>query len=225
MPVSTDKVKNLEIFSKVPIEDLRKMCEKFSVIQVKEGQQVFTESEPAENIYIVLYGALKLTKSTKHDSSETITHFMGRGEIAVALINTLKGNYPLNAYALEDSEILCIPKEYLIQTMLKIPALHYNILNHISERFIHFHTDKAMFGKTVAERLAEFLIRTSEKYYQQYGGKIPFPITRTEIASRLGTTKETVIRLMSDWNKKGWIKTNNQHIHVVDKNSIRDAVK
>lgn len=45
--------------------------------------------------------------------------------------------------------------------------------------------------------------------------EVPLPLTRKEIADSLGVTVESVIRVMSDWTKQGYISTNDHHIKIL----------
>jgi CRP-like cAMP-binding protein len=45
-------------------------------------------------------------------------------------------------------------------------------------------------------------------------------MTRKEIANSLGASAESVIRIMSEWSKRGLIETHDQHIKLLQVNKI-----
>jgi CRP-like cAMP-binding protein len=49
---------------------------------------------------------------------------------------------------------------------------------------------------------------------------IDFPLSRQELADYIGTTVFTVSRVMSTWEKKGWIKSKREKIIVCDPHSL-----
>ena len=63
---------------------------------------------------------------------------------------------------------------------------------------------------------------------QQQAGEnnqmIAIPLTRKEIADSVGASVESVIRVMSEWSKKGFILTNNQKITLVKPEKLIELI-
>ena len=53
---------------------------------------------------------------------------------------------------------------------------------------------------------------------------LPLPITRKEIAEACGASVESVIRVMSDWSKQGFINTQDAHIEILRMDKILEIL-
>ena len=56
------------------------------------------------------------------------------------------------------------------------------------------------------------------------GTLLNIPLTRQDIAEIAGTTVESTIRVMSKWQKAGWIATRSQHILVKEVDELVSTV-
>ena len=74
---------------------------------------------------------------------------------------------------------------------------------------------KALNKAPLATKVASLLIYLADKQLNNETPNVPIPLTRKEIADSIGSTVESVIRVMSDWSKKGYISTTDQHITIL----------
>jgi CRP/FNR family transcriptional regulator len=74
-----------------------------------------------------------------------------------------------------------------------------------------------MAQKPVRERVAEALLLVKETYgYEPDGQTLNLRMTREELANLVGTATETVIRLLSDFNKQGLIHLEGKKIQIMN---------
>lgn len=78
-----------------------------------------------------------------------------------------------------------------------------------------------MAQKHVRERIAEALLLLNEAYgFKADGITIDSSLTRREIANIAGTTTETSIRILSDFDKENLIHLKGKEIQIVNRNKL-----
>jgi CRP-like cAMP-binding protein len=78
-----------------------------------------------------------------------------------------------------------------------------------------FQNQKIMQRAPLQSKVAAMLLQLVAKDTTKDELEVPLPLTRKEIADTLGVTAESVIRVMSEWVKKGYIVTTDQHIKIL----------
>ena len=78
-----------------------------------------------------------------------------------------------------------------------------------------------MAQKTVKQRLAETLLYLEETFGKNEDGTIRLLLSREELAGMIGTATESCIRLLSEFNKKGYIDIVGKKILLKDKNTLK----
>ncbi|MEZ5015113.1 MAG: Crp/Fnr family transcriptional regulator [Chitinophagales bacterium] len=129
--------------------------------------------------------------------------------------------YAVSAEVIEDAVICFVPKE----TVLKL----FRENNRFSEGMVQLLTktidqtvDKMadIAYKPVRGRVAEALLMLSEAYKDEHNTEGIINITREDLASYVGTVKETAIRVLKDLKEDGLIETNNHAIRILDKQRL-----
>ena len=70
--------------------------------------------------------------------------------------------------------------------------------------------------KTVRERLAEIILHLKENFGVDKEDTLQISLTREELANIVGTATESVIRLLSEFNKDALIELNGRKIKILD---------
>jgi CRP-like cAMP-binding protein len=75
--------------------------------------------------------------------------------------------------------------------------------------------------KNVKERLAEILLILRATFGEDEDGYLDISLTREEIANMVGTATESVIRLISELKKEGYITSKGKRIALADKRALQ----
>lgn len=191
---------------------------------------VFQQGDPSENLYLVNQGCLKLTKLNSA-GDKMILRYIGSGEIAAAVAVMRDWDYLATAEAVEETDVIQWHKSEFILKMVNYPTLSANVqamilnrLDEIQNRFLE------LVNEPVDKRIARSLLRIAQnigsavvKGKSEIGFSIK--LSRQDIADYSGASLYTVSRILSDWGKRGWIKSGREKISIEDIDSLTKIVR
>jgi CRP/FNR family transcriptional regulator len=124
---------------------------------------------------------------------------------------------------MEESRVLFFPKLSFVDLVRRNPSLALNMLGVLSKRLRRFTAlidDLSL--KEVPGRLAAYLLYLTTQ--EKGSGAIELPITKTQLASLLGTIPETLSRILGKMTAQGFIETDGRRIRILDRASLQELV-
>jgi len=180
----------------------------FSLRLLKEGDVLFRQGEPVKEVYFVLRGRLVTERSDVWGHAAVLCARRG-GEILCPLsLMAPDQRFIGTARAVEPTLVLAAPKEKFMEVYQRHPVLrqwaHRQCIMQIFDLVDHAH---AVMHYTVEQRLAWLLWQEA----RMWGRSKPRPnteihLTQQELAAWIGTTRETVSRILSQWKRRGWVR-------------------
>ncbi len=222
-------VRTISIFSFLKDNDLGKLNENKSRTLYKKGQNIFYDGRKPTGIFCLNIGKVKIYK-IGYDGKEQIVRFVMPGGLLG--IRALLGgrNYSASAMAIEDSQVCYIEKKAFFRLALQNPQVSHQLMITLSTLLEDAEKKlTSLAQKPVRERLAETLLilhklfSTENKINPKLEPVIS--LTREDLANIVGTAKETVIRLISDFKENGLIKVNGRKIKLVDIDGLIEVGK
>jgi CRP-like cAMP-binding protein len=206
------------VFTNFPAKDYEEMTKHARQEKYKKGQTIFREGGFPTGIYYILEGKVKKYKVDNFEK-EQIIYVANSGELIGyhAVLSTER--YPDSATALEECLILFIPKEDFLKVLEQSPILSTRLLKMLSHEFTVLSNSITIFAqRPVRERLAITLIVLREKFKKGAleGQPIAINISREDIASMAGTTRENVVRLLREFKDDKLLETQGRKIRILD---------
>lgn len=209
------ELQGFSFFSDFSREAIRLLCESGHIVINKHHEHVFRFGEEASAFGIVLSGAYKLSRPTS-GGEDVIVYFSTPGDVVAAFIMARPNPiYPVSVVAMGPSRMIKIPRSVYINHWVKNHELVTRMQLSLSGRMGLFQDQKALMRAPLSCKIAALLIGLLDKQSDQTNGVLPLPLTRKEIADSLGSSVEAVIRVMSDWSKKGVLETTERHIQIL----------
>jgi CRP-like cAMP-binding protein len=187
----------------------------------KKKSEVFAEGETPSGIFFLKSGSVKTYKAHP-DGKELITNLYQPGDyfgFEPLLENT---SYQESAVALEDSELIGIPKAdflALLNSHADVAAGFISLLCHkVSQKeqqMLH------LAYNSVRQRTAEALLKVSQR--KDANEKIN--ISREDLSKIVGTASESVIRVLSEFKDEGLIEVENGKIKVIRADKLKKVVR
>ena len=181
----------------------------------KKGEVIFNEGEPVAGVYFVYRGIVKVHK--QWGDKELIIRFANQGQIFGHRGLGHNNIYPVSGTAIEPTEACFIGIDFF-NTTLKI--------NHefLLSLMLFFADDlqeserrmRNLAHMPVRGRLAQALVALEEKFGKTEEGFINIRLSRQDIASYVGSTYETIFRLMNEFIEEGLIAVSGKDILIKD---------
>ncbi|MFD2670607.1 Crp/Fnr family transcriptional regulator [Marinicrinis sediminis] len=195
-------------------------------VHYKEGSRLFWEDEPADKLFYIAKGHVKVTKMTD-EGREMILYFLQEGDMFGEIGGLSEVNFSFSGEALVDSVVEVITLTDLEQMIsgdgeFAVQFIKWmGVLQRTTESKFR---DLLLFGKTGA--LASTLIRLCNSYGKmtEEGIEIELKLTNTDLANIIGTARESVNRLLKEYKDKGVMTIDHGKIIVHDLAYLREIV-
>lgn len=187
----------------------------------KKGEYIFKEGTRPHGVFCVNIGKIKLV-ITGDDGKEQIVRLVKPGD-PLGYRSLLSGDlYNASAVAMENCGVCFIPKELFLGILQKDSSLSMEMMKLLSDDLKKTEIQLTHLAqKPVRERVAEAILFIKETYGFEANGKtINASLSREELANMVGTATETVIRLLSEFNKDGIIQLTSKKIVIEDLNRL-----
>ena len=199
--------------------------------EIVAGQTIYCEGDPAEYLYIVTTGKVKLLRNTSM-GREVLLDILQSGEDFGNVAHLNKKGYSESAVAHTSGCILRISAKNFETILVQHPDVTLKVLDAVGKRLEESQeVIKQLSTFSIEARIAAVLIRLAEKLGErkQKGVLIQLPFSRRDLAAMTGTTVETVSRMMSHFSAIGWISTGRKwvainNLHALEQLAKEDAV-
>lgn len=190
----------------------------------KKKNDIYRIGELPLYVYFIASGKVK-TIRINEDGKELITGIYSKGDY-FGYEALLKGNeHTDNAEAMEDSEIITMPKDEFFQLVYsnreiakKFIELLSNKVDEKEENLLH------LAYNSVRQRTAEALLNVSSKFNPDKDTGVELTISREDLANMVGTATESVIRVISDLKEEGILSVKSGKI-IIEKADKLEQIK
>lgn len=208
-------------------ENLEKLKSIMYTKFVKADSYLFWDGDPADYLYYVKKGRVKITKTT--DNGNKITLYLHYAGDMFGQIDPFQQSFQtFNAEVIEDAEFGIIQQKDLETLLWQHRDLAIEFMKWMGMTHRMTQTkfrDLLLYGKTGA--LCSLLIRLSNSYgvHSKNGIKIDMKFTNSEMAEMIGATRESVNRMLSDIRKEDAIIIENGTIVIKDIHYLRNICR
>ncbi|HUU50427.1 MAG TPA: Crp/Fnr family transcriptional regulator [Nitrospinota bacterium] len=216
-------LKKCSIFSFLPERDLDKVKKIVHEKVYKKNEHIFHEGEKARGFYILKSGKVKVYK-TSMDGKEQILHIISEGESFGDAAVFHGETYPANAQAMTDSHLIFIEKMDFIRLIKEFPDISLKIMASLSAMlrdFTRLVEDLSL--KEVSSRIAKYFLEQSKNHGKKTleGPRFTLDLSKTQLASRLGTIPETLSRSLSKLKERDIIRVDKNDIVVLEEDALQ----
>lgn len=217
----TCNARHASVFKNLRGEELAKLNDIKGCRHYKKEQMIFNEGSHSNGIYCINNGKVKIFKRT-YEGKEHIVGFAKSGDI-LGYRDLLAGDpYTSSSSVMEDSIVCFLPRSSIFSLIKENPSLGMKFMNLLCNNLKDTQDQMIdMSHKTVKQRLAETLLLLKETYgFEEDGETLNIRLTRNDLANYVGTASESVIRLLYEFKKNGWIELDGQKIIFKKSSSI-----
>ncbi|MCF8228396.1 MAG: Crp/Fnr family transcriptional regulator [Bacteroidales bacterium] len=208
IPVSVLSEKELEIF-----------CNNSVKIFFQKGERIIKQGTFSSNITFIKSGIFKMHINGPLNRDEILK--IGKGPAFIGIPDVFVSrthNYSVSALTNTDACFIDFEGfSYLIENNGQfateiLKTLSYDLLDHFS-RCVH------KTQKQLTAFLAEALLFFMDTIYES--DEFEIPLTRSEFGAYIGTTRETITKIIHDFTKDKIIEVNGKSILILNKNILQ----
>jgi CRP-like cAMP-binding protein len=176
------------------------------VRRVSAKHNIITSGHGATHLFLVQSGRVRYYHLTKH-GEVVLLGWLGPGDLIglVALLRT-QSTYMATAEAASECKLLDWDHSVIRKLAARYPLLAENALN-IALGYVRTYIERhvGLVTKSAEERLAETLLRLSDKAGEVHPEGIEIRATNDELGALADISPFTASRLMSNWAKAGTV--------------------
>ncbi len=208
-------LQGLEVLHDLPPLTTQSLLAGSRLLRHRHRAPLIRAGDDADHFALVVSGCYKMLKP-RPDGGGTLIAFATSGEPIglLTMAETGPHGYPIDVESLGLSSALWIPKRTYEEVWLREPRVMRRMHLALLKRSRDLHADRASQHLPLPARIGLFLLRHLERSGIDDRGLLKFPLTRREIAEAVGAQTESVVRVMSAWQKSDWISTCERHIEI-----------
>lgn len=173
------------------------------VMKFKKDQRIINEGDKVTGVYFINNGMVKIVSFYDKDN-ERILRLSNKGSL-VGHRGLSFAHYPISAIALSDTEVTFIPLDIFIKLIKANPDFSLFLITFISSELKNTEARmKNMIHGEVITRIAYIICMLIDAfgYDSKEKHRLYYTLSRKEIANISGTTYESVIRNLTELEKK-----------------------
>ena len=200
-------------------EDIELIKANSEIVQYNKKDVVFKQNTLTSHIMFIKSGLIKIFKEGKNNKFiilkiATPGNFLG----LISIFGETSFQY--SASAVEKSEILFIKFNTFIDLLKRNGAYAITLLKNLSKENL-FVVDRliSQYHKQLPGKIADLILYFSEEIY--HSEKFELPLTRNELAEFAGTTKESLIRTLTEFKNDKIIELDGKFVIIKSIDIIR----
>lgn len=215
----TSRLNKIPLFEGLSDAQIAKIEDMGIEEEFQKGDYVFRQGEPAEWLYIILKGKVKLVKHAPTGAATIIEIYSVGDELTAAPI--LEGKtYPASAKALSDGIVLKISANIFKKMMNEWPQITANLMRTLGIRYRELMDNLSSLAVFKVEgRLCKVMASLAKRYGimgDKRGVILDLDLTRQDLADITGTTLETTIRTLNKLKNGGLINWEGKRFFIPD---------
>ncbi len=192
------------LFCNLPAPSGQRLNEVKSTAVYPKGAMLFIEGQLPRGVFVLCSGKVKLS-TTSREGKTIITKLSEPGDV-LGLNAVISGvPYEVTAEMMEPGQANFVPRDSLQLMLKEFPEVAMRVSQQLSRNYYTAYEEIRTLGLAASpsEKFAKLLLTWSTKSTQGDGSsQLKLTLTHEEIAEIIGTTRETVSRLFSEFKKK-----------------------
>ena len=227
LPAKLQLIQGWRWFAYLPPEAHRWLAERMTCARIAQGHRLYAAGDRATNVYAVIEGAFRIYLTLPR--GEEITLEEVRGGWFPHMVPKDKPTYLGNCVCLDEAQVAVVPVHDMAELARRWPAYYRGLYHEFIDRLdIIFGRIELLSVHNLDVRLAVYLLRMAHlRGTRGADGTIWVPAhdSQTEIAARVGGTRQRVNSVLNAWSRAGIIERHREGTRIVDVKRLTAAAK
>lgn len=217
-------LRQYELFKDLNEEEIDQLGRGSQPTMVPKREYIFTPDEASNQIYMLKAGRVRISRL-----SETGKHFtlviLEPGDIFGE--SALFDDEPRRNFAevLDDAQICAIDKREFEKVAMSNPSVSLKIAQIVEHRLNEAQEQiENLVFYDVQTRLSRLLLKLADIHGERVenGVQIGIKLTHEDIASLIGSTRETTSKILNEFRANGWIDVKKRQIILLDQKVLAE---
>lgn len=191
--------------------------------RVPARDTLYAQGEPGNAMFVLMEGSMKLTRRSA-GAREHVVRLIRAGEVLAESVLFSDKVYAATAVALEDSKVLAVDARRFVAQLRRDPHLAWNVLQRLGNRIEELQTQTELLATHTAEQKVAAYLMNRYRVISPADAVIASSCRRSDLASLLALAPETLCRVITEFKRRGWIRSENGCVVVVDAKALAKAV-
>ena len=201
-------------FDALPPAEIDHLAGELRQVDAPPGHVFFQAGGHGDWAFLLKSGRVRIQHFRADGKVRTVC-MVGPGDTFCCLPTLDGGPYPATAVAAVRSVAYRIPGSLFRDLIASHAGFATRALRLFCGRLREAGCEGCSQGDDVASRIAVKIISMSDKFGERV------PLTRKELAELAGTTVETSIRVIKEFERSGWVRLGRGHLFVVDRPALQ----
>ena len=205
-------------FKCVGTQTLNGVSEEKISLSFKKKDIIFNEHEKVTGFYCIENGVIRAYRTALSGKIQTF-QMVSRGKW-LGFRDVISGaEYSHSAICLGETKVCYISKETIVRLIKADVSFQLEVMRYLADEWKVLEDNAFCVGtKQIHSRVAELLISFSDAVNKD--PEFVIDVTREVMASCIGTTKETLIRSLSDFKDRKWIVMEKNKIELLNRDAL-----
>lgn len=203
--------RGIPLFAQVADDDLEQIASHLIERRYPRNTTIVEEGLPGDYMYIIREGRVKVTKLSD-DGREKILEFLDEGAFVGEMALFERAPRSASVKTLTPVRLLALSRTDFIGLLKKSPDLAMSVIQELSRRLRTINEQaSALSFQRVKDRTKGLLERLAREPYGEGGRRRTPSLTHQQIADMIGTSRETVTRVVKELKGEGWLEQEGKH--------------
>jgi len=200
-----ETLRTIPLFSHVADGDLAEIASHLIERRYSRNTTIVEEGLPGDYMYILREGRVKVTKLSD-DGREKILEFLDEGAFVGEMALLERAPRSASVKTLTAVRVLALSRNDFLGLLKKSPDLAMSVIQELSRRLRTVNDQaSALSFQRVKDRTKGLLERLAKEPHGD-GARMATPaLTHQQIADMIGTSRETVTRVVKELKSSGWL--------------------
>jgi len=213
------------LFCNLPVDAVQRLNEIRSTAVYPKSAMLFIEGQQPRGVFVLCSGKAKLSTSSI-EGRTVITKVSDAGDVLGLSATISNRPYEVTAEMIEPGQANFITRDALLQFMREYGEVAVRVAEQISRNYYAAYEGIRTLGLTNSPsvRFAKLLLGWSEAPSNGDPLLVKITLTHEEIAEMIGTTRETVSRLFSQFKRKQIVQLKGSNLVIRNKAALKKMV-
>jgi len=221
----TCPVREEHLFCNLPVAAVQKLNEIKSTAVYPKSAMLFIEGQQPRGVFVLCAGKAKLSTSSA-EGKTIITKISDAGDILGLNATISNRPYEVTAEMIEPGQANFIARDALLNFLREYGEVAVRVAEQLSRNYYTAYEEIRTLGLSASpsEKFAKLLLGWSNATGNGDPLQVKLTLTHEEIAEMIGTTRETVSRLFSEFKKRQLVQLKGATLFIRNKPSLQKMV-